>query len=62
MKSVNNPRTAAATCRRARLQADRPASVAKNSWWMAECPKHGTTVHMSVIGGNCCECQRERVS
>jgi hypothetical protein len=35
--------------------------VAKNSWWMALCPKHGQTQHLGYLGGACVECQKERV-
>ncbi len=36
--------------------------VAKNSWWMADCPKHGETAHLGAIGGNCEKCQKERLA
>ena len=32
------------------------ASVAKNSWWYAQCPKHGQTEHLSYLGGRCYKC------
>lgn len=35
------------------------ACVAKNSWWLAECPKHGNTTHLAVLGGRCTRCQDE---
>jgi hypothetical protein len=35
----------------------RPGS--RNAWWLAQCPKHGRTAHMSIIGGRCCRCQDE---
>ena len=40
---------------------DRPGSVVVNTRWMAECPKHGLTEHLSVIGGNCTVCQIEKL-
>jgi hypothetical protein len=36
--------------------------VGKNSWWYADCPKHGTTEHLSVIGGRCSKCQGEALA
>lgn len=49
------------TRRRAHEATDRPGSVAVNTRWMQECPKHGLTEHLSVIGGNCTVCQIERL-
>jgi len=37
------------------------ANVAKNAWWEADCPKHGKTQHLASLGGNCVECQREKL-
>ena len=31
-------------------------SVGKNSWWYAQCPKHGKTEHLSYLGGRCYKC------
>jgi len=37
------------------------ATVAKNSWWMAKCRKHGMTEHLSYLGGRCCKCVDEKL-
>lgn len=34
----------------------------RHTWWYAICPKHGKQEHMSVIGGNCVKCQKEKES
>lgn len=26
---------------------------------MAQCPKHGLTLHLGCAGGRCCKCQQE---
>ncbi len=36
-------------------------TVAKNSWWLEDCPKHGNTPHLAVIDGKCSECQKEEL-
>jgi hypothetical protein len=37
------------------------ANVAKNTWWLAECLKHGQQAHLSYLGGACEKCQTERL-
>jgi hypothetical protein len=29
-------------------------------WWFADCPRHGRTPHLSVLGGLCERCAAER--
>lgn len=32
--------------------------VKKNAWWYAECPKHGRTPHLEILGGMCEDCAK----
>lgn len=33
--------------------------VARNTYQMAECPRHGETPHLSYLGGRCSACASE---
>lgn len=35
--------------------------VARHGYVMKECPKHGEQAHMSVLGGACEQCHKERL-
>jgi hypothetical protein len=50
-------------------EADQPTSPAKHwrisisnqsSWWFADCPRHGRTPHIAVLGGICEKCAAEQ--
>lgn len=34
------------------------ATVAKNAWFYADCPKHGQQPHLGVLGGACPLCHQ----
>lgn len=31
----------------------------RNTFWIATCPKHGETDHLSYLGGACTKCHQE---
>lgn len=39
----------------------RDSMVSKNAWWYEDCPTHGLSPHLSVIGGLCSKCQAEKL-
>lgn len=45
----------------ARTSPPGEANVGKNSYWLQDCPKHGTQAHLSYLGGACEKCQAERL-
>jgi hypothetical protein len=41
------------------IHRDASPPGSRNGWWYQDCPKHGTTPHLDVLGGRCEQCQRE---
>jgi hypothetical protein len=31
-------------------------------WWFADCPRHGRTPHLSILGGDCERCAAEKLA
>jgi hypothetical protein len=46
---------------RTEFLARHAAMGGRNHWWMAYCPTHGETQHLSYLDGACIECQKEKL-
>jgi hypothetical protein len=44
-----------------RLREEQPF-VAREGYFMADCPTHGRTAHLTYLGNRCEECQKERLA